>query len=369
MVPDGGIATGLRALVMEAERVRTHGFAAAELDRTKREMLAHYERVWQERDKSESSSYAREYVSNFLTGEPSPGIDVELAMVRQFLPTITLDEVRDVIHRNIHEDSRVVLVVAPAKEGVTVPAAKTEVRSVLLGGHEAAIAPWEDRTAGRQLLEKPPAGGSVTARRKVDSLGVTVARLSNGVEVWLKPTDFGPTRSSSARTRWAGRRWPLPARGGGPALADRGGRDGRGRVRSVEIESLAGKLIQVSPEVQHYTHGVSGSRPRPPTWRPRSSSSISSSPRTTIGRKASRSCAAAWRRPSRIGRATPAPSTATPSWSSTRPVITSTGPSSRRTSPACGARRACASTVTTSQTRPISVSCSWAPSTWTPSSP
>src|SRR4029453_4466719 len=88
VVPDGRIATGLRALVTEAERVRRHGFAPAELDRARREVLAQYERAWRERDKSESSSYAREYVSNFLTGEPSPGIDVELALVRQFPPHI-----------------------------------------------------------------------------------------------------------------------------------------------------------------------------------------------------------------------------------------------------------------------------------------
>ena len=40
------IATGLRALLTEAERVRVHGFAAAELDRAKRELRAQYERAW-----------------------------------------------------------------------------------------------------------------------------------------------------------------------------------------------------------------------------------------------------------------------------------------------------------------------------------
>ena len=55
---------------------------------------------------------------------------------------------------------------------------------------QVAVTPWEDRTAGRQLLEKPPTGGTVVSRRKIDPLGITVLTLSNGVEVWLKPTDF-----------------------------------------------------------------------------------------------------------------------------------------------------------------------------------
>ena len=260
VVPDGSIATGLRALLTEAERVRVHGFAAAELDRGKRELLAQYERAWQERDKSESSSYAREYVSNFLTGEPSPGIDVELALVRQFLPTITLDEVRDVTRRNIHEDSRVVLAVAPQKEGVAVPT-EAEVRGVLTATSQAAVTPWEDRTAGRQLLEKPPAGGTVVSRRKIDPLGVTVLTLSNGVEVWLKPTDFKNDQILFGADASGGASLSAPEHVVEALLSPVAvGEMGVGGFTPVEIEKLlAGKLVQVSPEVQHYTHGISGS--------------------------------------------------------------------------------------------------------------
>ena len=80
-VADGGIEAGLRALVTEAERVRRHGFAAAELERARKTMLAAYERGFLERDKTESGSYAREYVANFIDAEPSPGIETEYRLV------------------------------------------------------------------------------------------------------------------------------------------------------------------------------------------------------------------------------------------------------------------------------------------------
>ena len=260
VVPDGGIATGLRALLTEAERARGHGFRAAELERTRLELLAQYDRAWQERDKTESSSYAREYVSHFLTGEPSPGIDVERALVRRFLPTITLDEVRDVTARLIHEDSRVVLAVAPEKQGVAVPS-EADLREVISSVSRLAVAPWEDLTVGRALLEHPPAGGKVVSRRRIEPLGMTVATLSNGVEVWLKPTDFKNDQVLFGAD--------AP---GGASLADPSevlegllspiaiGEMGVGGFTPVDLEKLlAGKLVQVSPEVEHYAHGISGS--------------------------------------------------------------------------------------------------------------
>ena len=85
-VPEGGISAGLRAIVSEAKRVREFGFNASELDRAKRSMAAFYERAYNERDKTESGSFAQEYISYFLNGEPSPGIEYEYRLVQQVLP-------------------------------------------------------------------------------------------------------------------------------------------------------------------------------------------------------------------------------------------------------------------------------------------
>jgi zinc protease len=43
---------------------------------------------------------------------------------------------------------------------------------------------------GKDLIAKPPPPGSVRSRREIPEIGVTVLTLSNGVEVWLKPTTF-----------------------------------------------------------------------------------------------------------------------------------------------------------------------------------
>ncbi|HEX2389577.1 MAG TPA: pitrilysin family protein, partial [Casimicrobiaceae bacterium] len=69
-VEDGKLEDGVGVLASEAKRLREFGFTAAEMDRAKKWMAAFYERAYNERDKTESASFAQEYVSYFLDGEP-----------------------------------------------------------------------------------------------------------------------------------------------------------------------------------------------------------------------------------------------------------------------------------------------------------
>ena len=76
-VEDGKISDGLAALAVEANRVRQFGFVPGELERAKLWMSAFMEWAFNEREKTESDSYAQEYISYFLDDEPSPGIVYE----------------------------------------------------------------------------------------------------------------------------------------------------------------------------------------------------------------------------------------------------------------------------------------------------
>src|SRR5205814_3286992 len=91
-VEDGKIEDGVSVLATEAKRIREFGFTAAEMDRAKKWMAAFYEQAYNERDKSESGSFAEEYLRNFLEDEPSPGIAYEHKLVAQLLPGISVNE-------------------------------------------------------------------------------------------------------------------------------------------------------------------------------------------------------------------------------------------------------------------------------------
>ena len=98
------------------------GFSADELDRARAALLASASSA-----PSRSATPARtrvtpnEYVRAFLEQEPIPGIEFEYKIASTFLPTVTLAEVIAEARKLIHDDNRVVLVVAPEKKDAPVP--------------------------------------------------------------------------------------------------------------------------------------------------------------------------------------------------------------------------------------------------------
>ncbi len=263
-VNDGGIEKGLDALAQEIARLRQHGFGDAELDRAKRDVVASYERAYNERDKAQSGGHASELLRHFLTDEAAPGIDTELDLMRRFVPSITVAEVSALVREFLGEDNRVVLASSPEKEGITV-VTQAGLRDALRTGSTAAVTAWRDEVAGRDLMAKAPAPGSVRARREIPELGVTVLTLSNGVEVWLKPTDFRNDQVAFTAYARGGASLASPAEFLNASLSTSlVGVAGVGGFSPIDLgKVMAGRIASASPFMDNYTHGVSGgSTPR-----------------------------------------------------------------------------------------------------------
>ena len=259
-VVDGGLAAGLTALEIEARRVAQFGFTATELDRAKRWLAAYYERAYNERDKNESGSFAQEYLNYFLIDEPSPGIEYEFRLVQQLLPTITLQDVTSLAKARLAGDGMVVLGTMPQKEGVRVPT-DVDLQSALSEGERVAVTPWNDATTARALIEKMPEPGRVESRREISEIAVTVVKFANGVEAWLKPTDF--KNDQVLFTMYAP---------GGASLASCDeylqtrfatqyvGLSGLAGIKALDLDKLlAGRLASASPFIAQSTHGIQGS--------------------------------------------------------------------------------------------------------------
>ena len=188
-VQEDSILVGLDAVLTEAARVRQHGFTETELARDKQETLRAYERAFNERENTESGSYASEYVNHFLEDEPVPGIAYEYELVQEVLPGITVEEVNARAAELLAEANRVVLVLMPEKEGLT-PPTETELAAVLAGVQQKDIAPYVDDVSDEPLVADVPQPAAVTAERNIPDVGVKEITLENGVRVVLKPTDF-----------------------------------------------------------------------------------------------------------------------------------------------------------------------------------
>ncbi len=256
----GAIPRGVEALTREAARLDRFGFGTAELDRGRQWTLATYEQAFNERDKNEHPALAAELIRHFLEGEPVPGIAFEYDLARTVVPAITPDEAAALAKELITENNRVVLVTAPEKTDAPVPT-EAALRDAMRKGATSEVTAWRDDMAGRELMPKKPQPGSIASTREIPEIGVTVLTFSNGASVWLKPTDFKNDQVLFTAYAKGGTSLAAPTEYFAAALSPTlVGIAGVGGFTPVELDKLLpGRLVDVSPYMSLYTHGVTGS--------------------------------------------------------------------------------------------------------------
>lgn len=257
---DGALMPAVTAITAEAARASRFGFGASELERARKDVLASYERMYNERDTTESGGLASELVRHFLEGESAPGIARETEMARRFVPQITAAETAEVARTLLSGANRVVLTVTPQKAGLVTPSQTDLVKAIADAGRRELTA-WVDEGEGRELMPVKPAPGRVTATRTIPEIGVTVLTLSNGAQVWLKPTDFKADQIVFTSYAKGGLSLASPADYKSADLAtnlvDVSGIAGFTPVQLEKV--LAGKTAGASAYISANTHGVNGS--------------------------------------------------------------------------------------------------------------
>lgn len=257
----GGVAPAITAVVQENERARQRGFSADELDRAKKNLLRFYERGYSERDKSESSSYAAEYIRNFLVQEAIPGIETEYRYANELVPGISLGEINRYAQLEIPDDGlKLVAYLGSSKESEQTPTRK-ELLDLVNTAEKAPTVIKDQKAVATSLMARPPKAGSIVSEKQDKQLGLFELTLSNGVKVVLKPTDFKNDEVLMSATRFGGQslfegKDMFSARYAnavewGMGLAD---------FTPTDIPKiLAGKSANVQTNSSYYTDQISGS--------------------------------------------------------------------------------------------------------------
>jgi zinc protease len=258
-VKDSGIDRGLETLLTEAKRVKEYGFTQSELDRQKQEMLRYIEKAYNERNKTESTSLASEYIRNFLEDEPIPGITYEYKLQKELLPGIKLSEVNDLGAKWMSKNE-VVLVSAPQKNGLKIPD-KEELENIIQKVKNEKITAYEDKVSNAPLIEKVPLPAKINGKKNIEDLGLTEWTLSNGIKVYLKPTDFKNDEILFQGFSPGGNSL-VPDSEYIPAVTSAilVNQSGVGNFNETELEKkLAGKIVNVYPYISELSEGISGS--------------------------------------------------------------------------------------------------------------
>ncbi|RMG69032.1 MAG: insulinase family protein, partial [Bacteroidetes bacterium] len=259
-VDGDGFLTGFRALLEENERARRYGFTETELERAKRSILTSLEKQYRERDKIESRQLVMSFVYHFLEGSPATGVEQALALHRNLLPGISLEEVNAAFRGFIREDNRVITIMAGEKEGVEMPA-EADLRAMLEEVSQWELAPYEDKVADVPLMSEIPQAGSVVAVSERPELGVTEWTLSNGARVILKPTNFKNDEIGfSAFSPGGTSLYPDSLYMSANEAADIISSSGLGSYDNIQLEKyLSDKVLRIRPYIGELEEGFQGS--------------------------------------------------------------------------------------------------------------
>ena len=188
--PDA-IPTAVRAAWTEVVRARQHGFSEAEFDTVKGSLLRSFETYESEVETTESVSHAEELIRHVTVGETVPGVLREVALVREWIPQMTVAEANAVVARFLPNSDRVLTATMPEIEGLVAPTTG-ELLAIIAEVEATRFDPPEVMEPVGEPVTTPPEAGTIT---HVDTqyeaaLGFTGWTLSNGVKVWFRRTEF-----------------------------------------------------------------------------------------------------------------------------------------------------------------------------------
>lgn len=258
-IEEGSIEPALNAIITETERLRRYGVTPAELTRGQTELLRGFEDAAAEGTNTPSSSLANELLDSFLTGSVPVSAADQYTLAQELIPGITADEIQARAQELFPHENRLLLVVAPEKEGVTLPTEDALLAAIQTVEAGDVAAPAEVASTA-SLMENTPEPAATASQEPVDEVGAQVIKLANGITVWIKPTDF---KSDEVL-------FHLSSPGGLSLVADAespaarfatyvASQSGVADMAQGDLErALAGKSMYVSPYIDNSSEGFSG---------------------------------------------------------------------------------------------------------------
>lgn len=254
------ILGGISTLIGEMERVRQHGFTESELQRAKANYLSRILTQYNERNKRENSSFVSLCLNNFLEGEPMMTPEFKQEAYTKIAQSTTLKEVNDKAKELISDKNQVVIIYAPDKAEIQLPD-KKELAQCIDKSQQLSYCAYEDKEDNNPLISNLPDTGKIISEKPYGRHGVTVFTLSNGLKVYVKPTDYDADKVSMNMFSLGGSSlFDTADMPNSSFLTSAITSAGVGRFDAQMLKKrLSGKNIRISPFVDSDTEGIKGS--------------------------------------------------------------------------------------------------------------
>ena len=258
---DGEALSAFAAGMLEAEKLRRFGLTEGEIERAKTELLSQYEAAAKKASTRTNSEFVMPMIYHFFDNQAFMDPEMEYQFVQMLLQQLPAEAINQLAQQLITRENLVVIYQAPEKEGLTHPTVE-QVQAVIDAVENAQIEQAAGEEVPEAFLDPATLKGSKNAKVKTGIYGSKTFTLKNGMRVWLYPTDYEKDRISFSLSKDGGRSllsdeelyslesniWSLYLNNSGIAEFP----------KTMVNKMLAGKQVSVSPSINEYTHGVSG---------------------------------------------------------------------------------------------------------------
>lgn len=259
VLKEGKVIEAIQLLVGEVERARANGITIDELKRGKAEMLSYAENDYNDRSNRRNGEFVEQCVQNFLEETPIIEPEKELEMVRKLDKTVTIDDVNALAKTIITNQNQVVTMFGPDKNTFKMPT-NSSIENAILKAQKQHYTPYKTQnTLTERLITKLPKPGSISSERTY-KYGYTEFTLSNGLKVYVRPTNFEPDEVNLKLFSLGGKNiYPDSEMPNLTYLMAGATIGGVAQYNDLTLEKmLAGKTATVTPFIDNDTRGMAG---------------------------------------------------------------------------------------------------------------
>lgn len=259
VLKEGKALEAIQLLVGEVERARANGITIDELKRGKAEMLSYAENDYNDRSNRRNGEFVEQCVQNFLEETPIIDPEKELEMVRKLDKTVTIDDVNALAKTIITNQNQVVTMFGPDKNTFKMPT-NSSIENAILKAQKQHYTPYKTQnTLTERLITKLPKPGSIISERTY-KYGYTEFTLSNGLKVYVRPTNFEPDEVNLKLFSLGGKNiYPDSEMPNLTYLMAGATIGGVAQYNDLTLEKmLAGKTATVTPFIDNDTRGMAG---------------------------------------------------------------------------------------------------------------
>ncbi|AMR32492.1 hypothetical protein A0256_14190 [Mucilaginibacter sp. PAMC 26640] len=253
------IKPGFQAFWLEMERIKRFGFTAEEVQAAKSRLSRAMELAVSEKNKTKSADYADDYLQYFTKGDAYLSVAERDQLVKRFIGQITQADLKTYLSKFLNSADRTIIVLGPEKSKGNLPD-KSRIAEWETAAVAQPIIAFKSEATGQTLLVKQPEPGKILKEEKIEKLGLLHWQLSNGMNVYVKPTVFKNdevlfTGFSKGGTSLYNLADFYSAKSAAAIIAS----SGLGRFTSNQFNGfLNTKALQVKPYIEDRSEGISG---------------------------------------------------------------------------------------------------------------